>query len=328
MAAGIVVAENTVLTTAAIDDDKAAVRAGNGQTAEGAVLGRIGHMGLTVVRVEGLGLRPLAAGGRTEARSPRRGGRPHLERRRDGGVRADRRGRRTAAHRPRVSDRSRDPDPARAARRAQRRRAARRVRPRARHHHVDGYPRHDRGDSRVARVGGGHEGGQPKAARAGIPRRELDAGPDSGTAARRPIAGLWAADQPGLGRIAPPTLRGLLVGDVLVSFDGESIENAEDLVTRLRGNRIGKAVPVTVLRGASPVDVSVTVGERPTDRACSGLSRLPSRSELRVFLRGAAEALRPRLASDPNIELVDRIEQAEAVLSLPPASARKTPTIR
>jgi ATP/maltotriose-dependent transcriptional regulator MalT len=28
--------------------------------------------------------------------------------------------------------------------------------------------------------------------------------------------------------------------------------------------------------------------------------------------------LRPRLASDPNIELVDRIEQAEAVVSLPP----------
>jgi ATP/maltotriose-dependent transcriptional regulator MalT len=43
---------------------------------------------------------------------------------------------------------------------------------------------------------------------------------------------------------------------------------------------------------------------------------------LRIFLRGAAEALRLRLASDPNIELVDRIEQAEAVLSLPPAFAR------
>jgi ATP/maltotriose-dependent transcriptional regulator MalT len=42
---------------------------------------------------------------------------------------------------------------------------------------------------------------------------------------------------------------------------------------------------------------------------------------LRVFIRGAAEALRPRLASDPNIELVARIEQAEAVLSLPPVQA-------
>ena len=47
--------------------------------------------------------------------------------------------------------------------------------------------------------------------------------------------------------------------------------------------------------------------------------------KLRVFLRGAAEVLRPRLASDPNIELVDRIEQAEAVLSAPPAFARDPP---
>ena len=61
VAAGIVVAENTVLTTAAIHEDHAAIRAGNGKTAEGAVLGRLSHMGLTVLRVEGLGLLPLPA---------------------------------------------------------------------------------------------------------------------------------------------------------------------------------------------------------------------------------------------------------------------------
>lgn len=43
---------------------------------------------------------------------------------------------------------------------------------------------------------------------------------------------------------------------------------------------------------------------------------------IRVYIHGAADALRGRLAADPRIELVDRIEQAEAVLSLPPASAR------
>src|SRR5918999_6419097 len=62
IAAGLVVAENLVLTPAAIDDDKASVRSGSGQTTEGVVLGRIGHMGLTVVRVDGLGLLPLTAG--------------------------------------------------------------------------------------------------------------------------------------------------------------------------------------------------------------------------------------------------------------------------
>jgi DNA-binding CsgD family transcriptional regulator len=42
---------------------------------------------------------------------------------------------------------------------------------------------------------------------------------------------------------------------------------------------------------------------------------------LRVYFRGAAVALRARLAADPQIEIVDLVEQADAVLSLPPATA-------
>ena len=38
---------------------------------------------------------------------------------------------------------------------------------------------------------------------------------------------------------------------------------------------------------------------------------------LRVYLRGAAAALRARIAADPHLEIVDLVEQAEAVLSLP-----------
>jgi NarL family two-component system response regulator YdfI len=41
---------------------------------------------------------------------------------------------------------------------------------------------------------------------------------------------------------------------------------------------------------------------------------------LRVYLRGAAAAFRARLAPDPNLEIVDRLDEAEAVLSLPPAA--------
>lgn len=42
---------------------------------------------------------------------------------------------------------------------------------------------------------------------------------------------------------------------------------------------------------------------------------------LRVYLRGAAAAFRERLAPDPNLEIVDRIDEAEVVLSLPPMNA-------
>ena len=62
---------------------------------------------------------------------------------------------------------------------------------------------------------------------------------------------------------SPADAAGLLVGDLIVGFDGEAVEDGEALITRLRGDRIGKAVPLTVIRGTSAVDVSVTIGERP-----------------------------------------------------------------
>src|SRR5688572_8928526 len=66
--AGLVVADNLIITPASTDDDGVAVLTGDnpstsrgaGQTAEGVVLGRIGNMGLTVVRVDGLSRPALA----------------------------------------------------------------------------------------------------------------------------------------------------------------------------------------------------------------------------------------------------------------------------
>lgn len=66
---------------------------------------------------------------------------------------------------------------------------------------------------------------------------------------------------------SPADQAGLLVGDVIVAFGGEAVPDPEQLLTSLRGNRIGAAVPVTVIRGTAPVDVTVTVAERPRLRA-------------------------------------------------------------
>jgi DNA-binding CsgD family transcriptional regulator len=48
---------------------------------------------------------------------------------------------------------------------------------------------------------------------------------------------------------------------------------------------------------------------------------------LRVYLRGPAAALRARLAPDPNLEIVERIDEAEAVLSLPPVASDQDPPV-
>ena len=46
-----------------------------------------------------------------------------------------------------------------------------------------------------------------------------------------------------------------------------------------------------------------------------------------MYLRGAAAALRARLAADSHLEIVDLVEQADAVLSLPPARRDEDPPL-
>jgi S1-C subfamily serine protease len=66
----------------------------------------------------------------------------------------------------------------------------------------------------------------------------------------------------GLVEGGPADTAGLMVGDVVVGFEGEAIQEPEHLVMRLRGDRVGKPVTLTVLRGGVTQDVAVTVGER------------------------------------------------------------------
>ena len=60
----------------------------------------------------------------------------------------------------------------------------------------------------------------------------------------------------------PAAKAGVMVGDVIVSFDGQPITSPDDLLDVLTGERIGKAAAVGILRGGAAQTVSVTVGER------------------------------------------------------------------
>jgi S1-C subfamily serine protease len=62
---------------------------------------------------------------------------------------------------------------------------------------------------------------------------------------------------------SPAAAAGLVIGDIIVSIDGRAIAEPEDLVAVLRPERVGEAVAVSILRGAEPRELRVTVGERP-----------------------------------------------------------------
>lgn len=55
---------------------------------------------------------------------------------------------------------------------------------------------------------------------------------------------------------------GLLLGDIIAMLDGQPVEDTEDLLMLLTGERVGDEVPVRVLRGGELKTVRLTVGER------------------------------------------------------------------
>jgi S1-C subfamily serine protease len=63
----------------------------------------------------------------------------------------------------------------------------------------------------------------------------------------------------------PAAAAGVLVGDVLLEFDGRPIESPEDLLDLLLGDRVGRPATLKILRGGAVTELAVVVGERPID---------------------------------------------------------------
>ncbi|MFI5273422.1 MAG: S1C family serine protease [Ktedonobacterales bacterium] len=62
---------------------------------------------------------------------------------------------------------------------------------------------------------------------------------------------------------SPAEQAGLLIGDQLVGINGQPVPDVEGLRSRLGSEPLGQAVALKLLRGGAPVEMSVTLGERP-----------------------------------------------------------------
>ncbi len=69
---------------------------------------------------------------------------------------------------------------------------------------------------------------------------------------------LLAMVEPG----SPAEHGGLVLGDTIVSLDGEPVRTLDDLLALLSGDRVGREVPLRIVRGGKVQTVSVTIGER------------------------------------------------------------------
>lgn len=69
---------------------------------------------------------------------------------------------------------------------------------------------------------------------------------------------LIATVEPG----SPAETGGLLLGDLVLSLNGQPVTDVEALRAQLSGDRLGQSLAVKILRGGEPRDISVTIGER------------------------------------------------------------------
>jgi S1-C subfamily serine protease len=61
---------------------------------------------------------------------------------------------------------------------------------------------------------------------------------------------------------SPAAAAGLVLGDVLLGFDGQPLSDLTQLHALLSEERIGKPATLRILRGGEPRDLAVTVGAK------------------------------------------------------------------
>lgn len=260
---GVVFAEDQILVPAhALDDDSVAVRRGDGQTVDGQVLGRGIAPGFAVVRASSLGVPPLVT-----TAEPRVGQLAiAVGRTWSGGVMAS------------VTNVAVVGGPLRTSRASRLDRVIRIAQPP--HGAFTGGVLVDGGGLALGVVTGAAIRGTtvvvPSAIAWGIAEQiAVSGGTQQGflgvtsttvelserqRGGRSERYGLLVT---GLVDDGPADRAAVFIGDVIVSFDGAPIQEPEELVMRLRGNRVGQEVPLQLLRGGTAQEIRVTIGERP-----------------------------------------------------------------
>lgn len=61
---------------------------------------------------------------------------------------------------------------------------------------------------------------------------------------------------------SPAEESGFMIGDILLSIDDDAVSTVDELLMSLHGERIGKSVPIAIVRGGLEQSIAVTIGER------------------------------------------------------------------
>jgi serine protease Do len=115
---------------------------------------------------------------------------------------------------------------------------------------------------------------------------------------------------------SPAEKSGFMVGDVIVSFNGDKIGVSSDLPPMVGGTKVGKSVPVKVIRHGKPVSLKVKIAELPVDDnvrlSSSGKRGSKEQNSLHVLVEDLTEEQRKQLDIKDHGVIVSQISSGPA----------------
>jgi Do/DeqQ family serine protease len=102
----------------------------------------------------------------------------------------------------------------------------------------------------------------------------------------------------------PAAKAGLKNGDVIRKFNGQTVEGADELTSMVTNTNPGTAANLSILRNGKPLDIKVTLAERPSNLGVrAGESQAPSGSALAgIQVQNLTPSLRNQLGLPSDVE--------------------------
>jgi len=102
---------------------------------------------------------------------------------------------------------------------------------------------------------------------------------------------------------SPADKAGIKVGDVVRKLDGQKVEGSGELTASIANMNPGTTVNLEVFRDGKPINIKVTLGERPANLTAQGSPRGPSEGTLRgISVQNLTPDLREQFGAPPNVK--------------------------
>jgi len=155
--------------------------------------------------------------------------------------------------------------------------------------------------------------GKVERGRIGVAIQEVNASLAKSFGLEKPQGALLSSVEPG----GPADKAELKPGDVILSFNGKPVETSSQLPPMVAAMKPGSKASVEIWRNGKKHDMTVTVGEMPTERVANAQSKPDTHAKFGLAVRSLSPEERSELGGTPGL-LVEQASGPAAKAGLRP----------